>query len=108
MGTTKTISFNFGPKFLSFKKVKLKFFCVYQIENFLNFSKMGQLFTLAQLSGPQCTVGVQMVLKLEEATFSYIASLLRFNGTLLRYYGAETYSVIKSLIINKDFCPGRL
>ena len=56
----------------------------------------------------QCTVGVQMVLKLEEATFSYIASLLRFKGTLLRYYGAETYSVIKSLIINKDFCPGRL
>ena len=28
-----------------------------------------------------CTVGVQMVLKLEEATFSYIASLLRFKGT---------------------------
>ena len=56
----------------------------------------------------QCTVGVQMVLKLEEATFSYIASLLRFKGTLLRYYGAETYSVIKSLITNKDFCPGRL
>ena len=55
-----------------------------------------------------CTVGVQMVLKLEEATFSYIASLLRFKGTLLRYYGAETYSVIKSLITNKDFCPGRL
>ena len=56
----------------------------------------------------QCTVGVQMELRHEEATFSYIASLLRFNGTLLRYYGAETYSVIKSLIINKDFCPGRL
>ena len=56
----------------------------------------------------QCTVGVQMELKHEEATFSYIASLLRFNGTLLRYYGAETYSVIKSLITNKDFCPGRL
>ena len=49
----------------------------------------------------QCTVGVQMELKHEEATFSYIASLLR-------YYGAETYSVIKCLIINKDFCPGRL
>ena len=56
----------------------------------------------------QCTVRIQLVLKLEEATFSYIASLLRFNGMLLRYYGAETYSVIKSLITNKDFCPGRL
>ena len=59
-------------------------------------------------SAPHCTVRIQLVLKLEEATFSYIASLLRFKGTLLRYYGAETYSVIKSLIINKDFCPGRL
>ena len=61
-----------------------------------------------KLKNPHCTVGVQMELKHEEATFSYIASLLRFKGTLLRYYGAETYSVIKSLITNKDFCPGRL
>ena len=62
----------------------------------------------SSVSSAQCTVGVQRELRHEEATFSYIASLLRFNGTLLRYYGAETYSVIKSLIINKDFCPGRL
>jgi hypothetical protein len=68
----------------------------------------GQLRLITFQVRLQCTVGVQMVLKLEEATFSYIASLLRFKGTLLRYYGAETYSVIKSLIINKDFCPGRL
>ena len=43
----------FEPNFLSFLWVKLNNFGVYQIENFLNFSKMGLLFTLAQPNGPQ-------------------------------------------------------
>ena len=75
-------------------------------------SESGVIFSIKMADfeemSTQCTVGFQIELRHEEATFSYIASLLRFNGTLLRYYGAETYSVIKSLIINKDFCPGRL
>ena len=69
---------------------------------------LSSFFMIFFKTDKQCTVGVQMELRHEEATFSYIASLLRFNGTLLRYYGAETYSVIKSLIINKDFCPGSI
>ena len=93
-----------------------RLFSFVQKINFISFTKKTfrthfQVLFLNNGSGelkPHCTVGVQMELKHEEATFSYIASLLRFNGMLLRYYGAETYSVINCLIINKDFCPGRL